>query len=56
MAGLVSAIHASLALNAARTWIPGTSPGTTGFVVKLCFIGCAIDDYHSAEPEKPEHV
>ena len=29
MAGLVPAIPASLALGAAKTWMPGTSPGMT---------------------------
>ncbi len=33
MAGLVPAIHALLVSSAAKTWMPGTSPGmtTTGF-------------------------
>jgi hypothetical protein len=30
MAGLVPAIHVFLDLSAAKTWMPGTSPGMTG--------------------------
>jgi hypothetical protein len=31
MAGLVPAIHAFLAVYAAKTWMPGTRPGMTSF-------------------------
>jgi hypothetical protein len=31
MAGLVPAIHVFLCIAAAKTWMPGTSPGMTSF-------------------------
>jgi hypothetical protein len=33
MAGLVPAIHVLLAYGAAKTWMPGTSPGMTTFEI-----------------------
>src|ERR1700737_3329665 len=35
MAGLDPAIHVFLALNLAKTWMPGTSPGMTRFVASV---------------------